>query len=144
MWEQSYADSLDTVTDISIQVINPRKKRGAKTYILKDIHPQTIRTLKCLREQIFEQLGKGVVSFQLYFDIGYMSGNQRICFTEREIGSLFPEIAKDGSQLWCEGIILPVVIDSSGSDDDTKLPARKQKLKRSAMDLSVCVGLGGV
>ncbi len=147
--EQSYTDSLDTVTDISIRVINPKKKRDAKTYILKDIHPQTIRTLKCLREHIFEQLGKGVVSFQLDFDIGYMSGNQRICFTEREIGSLFPEIAKDGSQLWCEGIIpldtvpslkrkrsntTPVVIDSSGSDDDTKLPPRKQKSKRSAMD----------
>ena len=104
-------------------------------------HPQTIRTLKRLREQIFEQLG---ISFQLDFDIGCKSGNQGICFTEREIGSLLPEIAKDGSQLWCEGIILldsvfslkrncsnatPVVIDSSGSDDDTRLPPRKQKLK---------------
>ena len=81
-----------------------------------------------------------------------MSGNQRICFTEREISSLFPGIARDGSQLWCEGITpqvdsapslkrkrsnaTPVVInDSSGSDDDnTELPPRKQKLKRSAMD----------
>jgi hypothetical protein len=78
-----------------------------------------------------------------------MPGNQRICFTEREIGSLFPEIAKDGSQLWYEGIIpldtvpslkrkhsnaTPVVIDSSGSDDDNKLPPWKQKSKRSAMD----------
>ena len=51
--EQSYTESLDTVTDISSRVINPRKKRDAKTFILKDIHPQTIRTLKCLSEQIF-------------------------------------------------------------------------------------------
>ena len=32
--EQSYTESLDIVTDISIQVINPRKKRDAKTFIL--------------------------------------------------------------------------------------------------------------
>ena len=67
-----------------------------------------------------------------------MSGNQRIYFTERQIGSLFPGMAKDGSQPWCEGIIpldsapslkrkrsntTPMVIDdSSGSDDETELP----------------------
>ena len=97
-----------------------------------------------------EQLGKGVVSFQLNFDVGYMSGSQRICFTEKEIGSIFPGIAKDGSQLWCEGILptdsvpslkrkrsknsTPVVIDSSDSDDDTEPPPQKQKLKQSALD----------
>ena len=43
--EQSYTEPLDTVTDISIRVINPRKKRDAKIFILKDIHPQTIQTL---------------------------------------------------------------------------------------------------
>ena len=149
-WQQSYTDTHDTMTDISIRVINPKKKRDAKTYILKDIQPQKIRTPKCLRKEILEQLGKSVVSFQLNFDVGYMSGNQRICLTERQIGSLFPEIAKDGSQLWCEGIIpldrVPslkrkrsntthvVIDDSSGSDDDTELPPRKQKPKRSAMD----------
>ena len=57
-----HTDSRDTVTDISIRVINPKKKRDAKTYILKDVQPQMIRTLKCLREEILEQLGKGVVS----------------------------------------------------------------------------------
>lgn len=39
----------------------PKKRKGMlKTYILKDVKPQTIRTLKCLREEIFEQLGKRV------------------------------------------------------------------------------------
>ena len=56
--------------DIPIRVINPKKKRDVKTYILKDIQPQMIRTLKCLSEEILEQLGKGVVSFQLNFDVG--------------------------------------------------------------------------
>ena len=37
-----HTDSRDTVTDISIRVINPKKKRDAKTYILKDVHPQMI------------------------------------------------------------------------------------------------------
>ena len=146
---QSCSDSRDTMMDIPIRVINPKKKRDVKTYILKDIQPQMIRTLKCLREEILEQLGKGVVSFQLNFDVGYMSGSHRICFTEKEVGSLFPGIAKDGGQLWCEGILppdsvpslkrkrsnsTPVVIDSSGSDDDTEPPPQKQKLKRSALD----------
>ena len=147
---QSCSGSCDHMTDIPIRVINPKKKRDAKTYILKNIQPQTIRTLKCLREEILEQLGKSVVSFQLNFDVGYMSGNQRICFTEKEIGALFPGIAKDGSQLWCEGVIPAdsfrslkrkrsssthvVIDDSSGSDADTELPPRKQKQKPSAMD----------
>ena len=36
-WQWSYADSCDTMTDISIRVINQEKERDAKTYILKDI-----------------------------------------------------------------------------------------------------------
>ena len=147
---QSCSESRDTTTDIPIRVINPKKKRDAKTYILKDIQPQRIRTLKCLREEIFEQLGKTVVNFQLNFDVGYMSGNHRVCFTEKDISSVFQGIAKRGNQLWCEGIIqsepslkrkrsndsIPVVIpgDSSNSDDDIQPPPQKQKPKRSALD----------
>ena len=41
---------------------------------------QTLETVESLREEILEQLGKNVVSFQLNFDVGYMTGNQRICF----------------------------------------------------------------
>ena len=86
---QSCSESRDTMTDIPIQVINPKKKRDAKTYILMDVQPQRIRTLKYLREEIFEQLGKTVVNFHLNFDVGYMSGNHGVCFTEKDIGSVF-------------------------------------------------------
>ena len=91
-----------------------------------------------------------MVSFQLNFDVGYMSGNQRICFREKnEIGTQLHKPAINSGQLWCEGIIppslkrkrsdnsKPVVIESSSSDDDSVKPKRKQKkphLKRSALD----------
>ena len=96
-----------------------------------------------------EQLGKNVVSFQLNFDVGYMSGNQRICFREKdEIGPQLQRLAKDGSQLWCEGTNPPslkrckrstgtpiVIGESSSSDDDIGLPLKhKTPMKKSAFD----------
>ncbi len=94
-----------TVTDVSIRVINPERKRDAKMFILKSIELTTFRTVKGLREEILEQLGKNVVSFQLDFDISYMTGNQRICFRERdEIAPQLLKLAENGSQLWCEGL----------------------------------------
>ena len=81
-----------------------------------------------------------VVSFQLNFDVGYMSGNQRICFGEKdEIGTQLPKLANSSGQLWCEGIIPPslkhkrsdnskpvVIAESSSSDDDSVEPKQKQ------------------
>ena len=81
-----------------------------------------------------------------------MSGNHydRVCFTEKDISSVFQGIAKRVNQLWCEGIIqfepslkrkrsndsIPVFIpgDSSNFDDDIQPPSQKQKPKRSALD----------
>ena len=134
-------------TDIPIRVVNPKHKRDVKTYILKNVSPQMIQTLKDLREEILEQLGKGVVNFALKFDVGNM---HRICSKEKDIKSLLPGIVKDGGPLWCEGIIPPnsvssrkrkhsistsvIIDDLSGSDEDSEPASQKKKLRRSALD----------
>ena len=89
----------------TIKVVNPDQKRDTKTYILRDVQVESLVTLHALREEILEQLGKHVVSFKLNFDTGYMSGNQRICFTEKdEMVTNLQMLAKDNGQLWCEGL----------------------------------------
>ena len=94
-----------TIVDFSIKVINPERKRDAKNFVLRAIEPETLETVESLREEILEQLGKNVVSFQLNFDVGYMAGNQRICFKEKnKIGPQLLKLAENGSQLWCEGL----------------------------------------
>ena len=94
-----------TIVDFTIRVINPERKREAKTFILKGIELETFGTVKNLREEILEQLGRNVVSFMLDFGVGYMAGNQRICFREKDqIGPQLLRLAKNGSQLWCEGL----------------------------------------
>jgi len=86
----------------------------------------------------------------LDFGVGYMAGNQRICFREKDqIGPQLLRLAKNGSQLWCEGLnphsLKPrkrhagsasiVIEDSSTSDDDNDRPAKAHKKKnRSALD----------
>ena len=102
----------DNWTDIPIRVVNPKQNRDVKTYILKNVSPRMIQTLKDLREEILEQLGKDVVNFSLKFDVGYMSGGHRICFKEKDIISLLPGIVKDGGPLWCEGVIPPSNVSS--------------------------------
>jgi len=68
----------------TIKVVDPDQKRDTKTYILQDVQVESLFTLHALREEILEQLGKHVVSFKLNFDAGYVSGSQRICFTEKD------------------------------------------------------------
>ena len=94
-----------TAMDYHIRVINPMKKRDMKTYSLRDVRTDEILTLAALKEEILDQLGKSVVSFKLDFDVGYMSGNQRICFLEKDFLSALQEATKRGSQLWCKGIM---------------------------------------
>ena len=60
-----------TVVDFTIRVIHLERKRDAKTFILKGIELETFGTVKNLREEILEQLGKNVVSFMLDFGVGY-------------------------------------------------------------------------
>ena len=128
--------------DFPIKVINPDRKRDAKTFILRGVQPPTIGTLVTLRQCIFEQLGKDVVSFQLKFDVGYMNGNKRICFRERdEIKLQLENLAKANGQLWCEGLSTPCHKRSTGSksdsdDESTDLPPSKKHCppKRNAFD----------
>ena len=136
--QQGHDEARDSLVDYPIRVVNPQKKRDAKTYILKGMQLKRIKTLKCLQA---EQLGKSVVSFQLNFDVGYMSGNQRICFREKdEIGTQLHKLANNSGQLWCEGIIPPslkckrsdnskpvVIAESSSSDDDSVEPKQNKK-----------------
>ena len=65
---------------------------------------ETFRTVKRLWEEILEQLGRNVVSFMLDFGVGYMAGNRRICYGEKdETEPQLLRLAKNGSQLRCEG-----------------------------------------
>ena len=97
-WSSSRVASSDTsepvqqtAMDYHIRVINPMKKRDMKTYSFRDVRTDEILTLAALKEEILDQLGKRVVSFKLDFDVGYMSGNQRICFLEKDFLSAFQE-----------------------------------------------------
>ena len=128
-----------TIVDFSIKVINPERKRDAKNFVLRAIEPETLETVESLREEILEQLGENVASFQLNFDVSYMAGNQRICFKEKDkIGPQLLKLAENDSQLWCEGLSSKphkharsgsIVIDSSGSDDDNR-PTKARKKRR--------------
>ena len=89
--------------DFTIRVVNPDRKRDTKTYILRDVQIESLVTLHALCEEILEYLGKHVVSFKLNFDTGYMSGNQQICFTEKDkMVANLQMLAKNNGQLWCE------------------------------------------
>ena len=84
----------------------------------------------------------------LVFDVCYMTGNQRICFREKDkIGPQLLKLAGNGGQLWCEGLSShsskphkharsgSIVIDSSGSDNDENRPTKACKKKKiSALD----------
>ena len=123
--------SLDTF-DIPIKVINPSNKRESKTYMLS-LQLEKMATLKCLREHILDQLGKGVVKFNLQFDVGYFSGTHKICFVENDsIGTELKCLHEKGKSLWCDGYS-PKSRTSSivciDSDSDEEPPVKRAKLK---------------
>ena len=66
---------------IPIRVINPLRKRAYKTYMLS-LHLEAMDTLRHLKEEILEQLGKDVVSFDLQFDVGYYVSSARIHYAD--------------------------------------------------------------
>ena len=68
---QLYMKSSDPVADhvsnaiiIPIKIVKLSNKRDSKTYML-NLQLEQLTTLKCLREQILEQLGKSVLNFDL-------------------------------------------------------------------------------
>ena len=52
-----------------IKVINPNSKRDFNTYTIRLKQVRSM-TLKSLKEEILEQLGKSIVRFDLEFDVG--------------------------------------------------------------------------
>lgn len=66
---------------IPIKVLTVGKMQVSKTYML-NINISEVRGLKCLCEEILDQLGKGVVKFDLTFNVGYISGNRKKFFTK--------------------------------------------------------------
>ena len=131
------------LVNFTIRVVNPDRKRDTKTYILRDVQIDKLSTLHALREEILDQLGKHVVSFKLSFDTGYMSGNQQICFTEKdEMVAHLQTLVKNSCQLWCEGLrqhpkqeqrqLATVVIDETSSSDEETRPRKKKKVAKTA------------
>jgi len=66
-----------------IKVINPISKCDFRSYTIYLKQMKNI-TLKSLKEEILEQLGKSVVCFDLQFDVGYIMGVQKISFGETD------------------------------------------------------------
>lgn len=101
-------------------------------------------TLKCLREDVLDQLGKGVIKFYLKFDVGWLSGSCKINFMDGEDLRLeLKGIKSKGKSLWCNGQREKVATDSdevvtvySDSDDKCEPPASK-KQKVNTLDVKV-------
>ena len=130
--------------DLTIKVINPKHKRETKTYILRSVTLNSVTTLKRLKEIVFEQLGKNVVCFSLHFDIGYVKGSSKICFSQSDdIKMELVKVQKHGYSLWCEGLDVsqkrPLTVSKDNSivlddsDDDAYEPPKKKE-KKSAFE----------
>ena len=119
-----------------IKVINPNCKCEYKFFNLNLHHLSSI-TLRSLKEEVLEQLGKNIVCFNLKFDIGYMKGAQKINFSEADaIGEMMQKIVSKGFKLWCEGVdsrkrsaggVISVLSDDEEEDDDVKQKGKKIK-----------------
>ena len=136
---------VDSGVDFTIRVINPKYKREAKTYVLHSVPMTHITTLKRFKEIILEQLGKNVVCFSLEFDVGYIVGSSKICFSQSDdVKTELGKIKKKGYNLWCEGLDvtqkrpLPVsecggnsivVVDDSDSEEYTCKPPAKHGIE---------------
>lgn len=108
---------------IPIKVLNPCRKRESKSYML-NLNINSTHNLKHLREEILEQLGKELVSFDLKFDVGYFVAARKICFVDTDnVKMELVRIRDNGRQLWCNGKESVVLLD----EDDA--PAPKKKLK---------------
>ena len=118
------------VDSIPIKVINPLRKCESKTYML-NLHVETTTTLKHLREEILEQLGKDVVSFDLQFDVGYLvASSRKICFVDTDnIQTELIRLRNNGKSLWCEGNRdkAVCVVDDDGDTPVTKKTKVQEK-----------------
>ena len=88
---------------IPIKVLNAARKRDSKNYML-NLDLTSLSKLKYLREEILEQLGKDVVSYNMKFSVGYYVSSRKICFSETDnIKEELVRIRNHGRQLWCDG-----------------------------------------
>jgi len=103
--------------------------------------------LKSLKEEILEQLGKKVVSFDLEFDVGYMIGAQRISFSETDdVAAELQRITPKGYSLWCDGVDTMArkqlssvvhVIDDEEEEEANEVP-EKRASKHKKPKVSIC------
>ena len=88
---------------IPIKVLNAARKRDSKNYML-NLDLTSLSKLKYLREEILEQLGKDVVSYNMKFSVGYYVSSRKICCSETDnIKEELVRIRNHGRQLWCDG-----------------------------------------
>ena len=125
--------------EVPIKVFSPNKKREFKTYMLSV--SKDFSSLKHLRTEILDQLGKDIVTFDLSFDVGYLSGTHKIVFTDKD--DVMRELRQKNRVLWCEGkpqkrgdLYSELVTIDSDSDVDIP-PPKKGKSKCSAYDSKV-------
>ena len=118
---------------MTIKVFNPSKKRECKTFVLR-LKIDDMTTIRALREEVLEQLGKQTISFDLDFDIGYVSGSQKISFSPSDdIRAELRRLNAKGKMLWCTGKCHDkctepgIVCVDSESGDDLEPPKKKQK-----------------
>jgi len=94
-------------------------------------------TLKSLKEEILEQLGKSVVCFDLQFDVGYTMGAQKISFSKSDdVGESMQKILNKGYKLWCEGndSRKRSDLDDEDNHNDQAIKPKLKKPKMSALE----------
>lgn len=88
-----------------------------------------------------EQLGKRVIKFDLKFDVGYLTGAQRVCFSEKDdIREELTGLMKKGKSLWCDGMRkvvdddddATIVVNNSDSEEEfQRQPTKKRKVSNA-------------
>ena len=91
--------------------------------------------MRHLKEEILEQLGKDVVSFDLQFDVGYYVSSARIHYVNGDnIKEELCRIRDSGKTLWCEGRRNETRCESKSvicldGDDDCEPTPKKVKVQ---------------
>ena len=121
---------------MTIKVFNPSRKRECKTFVLS-LKVNNMISVRALREEVLKQLGKQTISFDLNFDIGYISGSQKVSFSPSDnIRAELRRLNAKGKMLWCIGKrndkctepgSTSVVCVDSESGDELEPPKKKQK-----------------
>ena len=100
-----------------------------------NLHIETTNSLNHLREEILEQLGKDVISFDLQFDVGYfVASSRKICFVDTDdIKAELIRLRSNGRSLWCEGKSIgkskSICLDADDEDEDSIPETKKVKVQ---------------